>query len=194
MTMIRQEARKSPDVVRWSSDGLAFFVDDEQAFVEDILPRHNFKATKIQSFQRNLNIHGFTRVAKGTHAMGYRHPYFRRDDNDNSKLVNINRHASKPEATPTTTTKAAARKKVKVRSATPKVNSSQKKRRRQDKDHEESSKTADVPKHRVTVSATLQTALPKRHGAKLYNIFSNNYINPSMTATSSIPFQFHDFW
>ena len=192
--MIRQEARKSPDVVRWSSDGLAFFVDDEQAFVEDILPRHNFKATKIQSFQRNLNIHGFTRVAKGTHAMGYRHPYFRRDDNDNTSLLISTAMPASLKLLPPPRRKLQRGKSQSQKRNTQKYNSSQKKRRRQDKDHEESSKTADVQAPCDRIGHFADTLPKRRWCAKLYNIFSNNYINPSMTATSSIPFQFHDFW
>jgi hypothetical protein len=93
MTMIRQEAKRSPKIIRWSSDGLAFFIDDEAKFIGEILPRHKFKATKIQSFQRNLNIYGFTRATTGIHKMGYRHPDFSRDDSNGRKLEYINRHA-----------------------------------------------------------------------------------------------------
>ena len=61
LAMIRKEAIGRPQVVRWSQDGRAFFVDDEELFVREILPRYGFKASKMQSFQRNLNIYGFTR-------------------------------------------------------------------------------------------------------------------------------------
>ena len=84
--MIAKEARENPHIVRWSQDGRAFFIDDEEAFIRDVsilcrrpatvspqcyfprapfpscgiqvLPRYSFKASKMQSFQRNLNIYG----------------------------------------------------------------------------------------------------------------------------------------
>ena len=59
--MIRKEAVSTPHVIRWSKDGNAFFVDDEEFFVARTLPKYGFKASKMQSFQRNLNIYGFTR-------------------------------------------------------------------------------------------------------------------------------------
>jgi len=100
--MIRKEAVGRPQVVRWSSDGHAFFVDDEELFVREILPRYGFKASKMQSFQRNLNIYGFTRyptqkiiistyvittmsffrLSKGPYASGYVHSEFGRDINE----------------------------------------------------------------------------------------------------------------
>jgi len=61
LAMIRKEVIAHPHAVRWSNDGHAFFIDDEDTFVGEILPRYGFKASKMQSFQRNLNIYGFTR-------------------------------------------------------------------------------------------------------------------------------------
>jgi hypothetical protein len=49
--MIRHEAVQHPPIVRWSDDGRAFFVDDEDTFVKVILPQYGFKASKMQSFQ-----------------------------------------------------------------------------------------------------------------------------------------------
>jgi hypothetical protein len=61
LAMIRKEAVNRPEVVRWSQVGHAFFVDDEELFVREILPSYGFQASKMQSFQRNLNIYGFMR-------------------------------------------------------------------------------------------------------------------------------------
>lgn len=80
-SMVRQEADRHPDIVRWSNDGEAFFVDDEDYFVNDILPQYGFKNCKMQSFQRNLNIYGFSRPLKGPNASGYMHPDFACDVN-----------------------------------------------------------------------------------------------------------------
>ena len=49
--MIRHEAIQHPSIVRWSDDGRAFFVDDEDAFIKVLLPQYGFKASKMQSFQ-----------------------------------------------------------------------------------------------------------------------------------------------
>ena len=49
--MIRREAVQHPSIVRWSDDGHAFFVDDEDTFVKVLLPQYGFKASKMQSFQ-----------------------------------------------------------------------------------------------------------------------------------------------
>ena len=46
--LIESEAPKLPDVLRWSEDGFAFYIDDEERFVRECLPRHSFKATKIE--------------------------------------------------------------------------------------------------------------------------------------------------
>jgi hypothetical protein len=51
LAMIRREAIRNPLIVRWSPDGRAFFVDDDDVFVTDILPVYGFKASKMQSFQ-----------------------------------------------------------------------------------------------------------------------------------------------
>ena len=77
--MIEQEALENPAIVRWSNDGQVFFVDDDDKFVLKILPKYGFKARKMQSFQRNLNIYGFSRPVKGPTASGYVHPDFGRD-------------------------------------------------------------------------------------------------------------------
>ena len=93
--MISTEARNNPEVVRWSWDGRAFFVDDEEFFIRNVgllwlcrqndliyarqvLPAYAFKCSKMQSFQRNLNIYGFQRITKGSYCGGYFHPRFRK--------------------------------------------------------------------------------------------------------------------
>jgi hypothetical protein len=49
--MIRQEALANPtkvSAVSWSVDGRAFFVDNEDLFISEILPKYGFKASKMQ--------------------------------------------------------------------------------------------------------------------------------------------------
>lgn len=63
--MVSVESQAGSKVVLWSEDGRAFFVHNEETFIDEILPKHGFKASKIASFQRNLNIYGFQRMTRG---------------------------------------------------------------------------------------------------------------------------------
>lgn len=51
-------------IVRWERGGNAFKVHDSATFVETLLPQY-FQLNKYKSFQKQLNIYGFTRVARG---------------------------------------------------------------------------------------------------------------------------------
>jgi len=93
--MLREQIAKDSSAVRWSNDGLAFYVTDENAFVAEVLPQYAFKASKMQSFQRNLNIYGFQRVSKGRYRGAYMHPHFSRDMTIGD-LEKILRDQSKP--------------------------------------------------------------------------------------------------
>jgi len=70
--------KESTDVVHWNSTGTSFFVKDQATFSNDILPKY-FRLRKFSSFQRQLNLYGFRRVAKGPDAGSYFHPAFRRN-------------------------------------------------------------------------------------------------------------------
>lgn len=65
------------DVVSWQPHGRAFVIHQKQAFVECIMPKY-FKQTKLTSFQRQLNLYGFTRISRGTDGGGYYHELFLR--------------------------------------------------------------------------------------------------------------------
>lgn len=67
-----------PDVVAWSDNGKSFLVVNADAFCNKILPKH-FRHNKLTSFQRQLNLYGFQRIAKGTEAGRYRHALFERN-------------------------------------------------------------------------------------------------------------------
>ena len=54
---------------------IAFRVHDVNAFTETIMTRF-FQQTKYKSFQRQLNMWGFERIAHGPSRGGYRHQYF----------------------------------------------------------------------------------------------------------------------
>ncbi|KAL7537023.1 hypothetical protein ACHAWF_005636 [Thalassiosira exigua] len=66
-------------IVNWSSSGRAFRIADVSLFSEEILPKY-FKTKKFSSFQRNLNLYGFTKVRKGPEIDMYYHPSFTRGD------------------------------------------------------------------------------------------------------------------
>jgi len=78
-TMVTAATRELPGVLSWLPDGDGFAVVDERALVDQVLPRFKFKASKIASFQRNLNIYGFQRLIKGHFAGAYFHERFHRD-------------------------------------------------------------------------------------------------------------------
>jgi len=67
-------------IVRWAANGKAFLILDEERMVQELLPKYEFKATKLTSLQRNLNMYGFVRLAaKGDQTGGaYAHPGFQR--------------------------------------------------------------------------------------------------------------------
>jgi len=71
------EADGYSQIISWQPHGRAFKVHNKTAFVEEIMPRY-FKQSKITSFQRQLNLYGFTRLSKGTDSGGYYHELFLR--------------------------------------------------------------------------------------------------------------------
>ena len=52
------------EVVSWNSLGTGFMVHDKNRFINDIVPRY-FAQTKYKSFQRQLSLYGFQRIATG---------------------------------------------------------------------------------------------------------------------------------
>jgi hypothetical protein len=68
------------DIVSWQPGDYCFKVHDPQKFMS-ILPRF-FKQTKYKSFQRQLNLYGFTRVDEGPNRGSYRHNLFQKNRKD----------------------------------------------------------------------------------------------------------------
>lgn len=60
-------------VVSWIKDGTAFKVHDCKNFVEKVMPIY-FDQSKYESFRRQLNLYGFTRVARGADRGVISHP------------------------------------------------------------------------------------------------------------------------
>jgi len=65
------------DVVSWASHGRCFCVHKPKEFVHHVMP-HYFKQTKMASFQRQLNLYGFSRLTGGPDKGGYYHELFLR--------------------------------------------------------------------------------------------------------------------
>jgi len=65
------------DVVSWASHGRCFCVHKPKEFVHHVMPQY-FKQTKMASFQRQLNLYGFSRLTAGPDKGGYYHELFLR--------------------------------------------------------------------------------------------------------------------
>ncbi|VEU38981.1 unnamed protein product [Pseudo-nitzschia multistriata] len=85
----RTKAEGNENIVSWVEGGKAFRVHVTEAFVNDILPRF-FKQTKYKSFQRQLNLYGFTRLHNGPNKGGYKHTYFQQGQRSLCQLINRN--------------------------------------------------------------------------------------------------------
>jgi len=65
-------------IVGWKPHGRAFCVFDSEEFVQQVMPKY-FRQSKISSFQRQLNLYGFTRLnAMGRDKGAYYHELFLR--------------------------------------------------------------------------------------------------------------------
>ena len=63
------------DVVSWLPDGKTFKVHEVSKFADRIMGSY-FNQTKFKSFQRQLNLYGFTRILNGPWRGGYVHKLF----------------------------------------------------------------------------------------------------------------------
>lgn len=64
-------------IVSWHPHGRSFAVHRPKEFVAEIMPLY-FKQTKLTSFQRQLNLYGFSRLTTGNDRGGYYHELFLR--------------------------------------------------------------------------------------------------------------------
>ena len=69
------EERGESDVVSFLPHGRAFVIHHVERFCREIMPRY-FKQSRLSSFQRQLNLYGFTRITSGSDAGGYYHELF----------------------------------------------------------------------------------------------------------------------
>lgn len=63
------------DIVGFLPHGRAFAIHDPQRFCKDVMPNY-FKQSRLSSFQRQLNLYGFTRITSGPDAGAYYHELF----------------------------------------------------------------------------------------------------------------------
>jgi len=79
--MLQSEAKlasESPEkiaLISWSESGIAFRILDVDGFTSVVLPKY-FRTKKFSSFQRNLNLYGFTKVRRGPDTDMYAHQSF----------------------------------------------------------------------------------------------------------------------
>ncbi len=78
-------------IVSWIHGGTAFKVHDVSSFMKEIMPIY-FDQSKFESFRRQLNLYGFTRVTRGPSRGMYYHQDF--VQNDPSLCQNISRPKS----------------------------------------------------------------------------------------------------
>lgn len=69
------EENKQDDIIGFFSHGRAFAIHDREQFVKEIMPKY-FKQSRLSSFQRQLNLYGFTRISSGPDLGGYYHELF----------------------------------------------------------------------------------------------------------------------
>jgi hypothetical protein len=75
MMLEQAEKKNYQDVVSWVKDGSAFKVHKSREFVEKVMPIY-FDQTKYESFRRQLNLYGFTRMSRGEDRGVSSHPSF----------------------------------------------------------------------------------------------------------------------
>mmetsp|Transcript_23287 Transcript_23287/g.43233 ORF Transcript_23287/g.43233 Transcript_23287/m.43233 type:complete len:534 (-) Transcript_23287:471-2072(-) len=74
-------AKNFSHIVSWVHNGEAFKVHNTKDFVQQVMPQY-FDQTKYESFRRQLNLYGFTRIVRGQHRGVYSHPMFHRAHQD----------------------------------------------------------------------------------------------------------------
>lgn len=93
-------------IVSWVPPGdYCFKVHESQQFVDLVMPRF-FKQTKYKSFQRQLNLYGFTRVEQGPSKGSYRHKLFQRGRKDLLSSMNRQRHSQSESLTKASSSQA----------------------------------------------------------------------------------------
>jgi len=75
------ENTKGQEIISWNPDGKSFTIFQPKAFAESIMGKY-FRQTKYKSFQRQMNLYGFSREVCGKIRGVYSHSQFHRNDRD----------------------------------------------------------------------------------------------------------------
>lgn len=73
--LIQAEADGLGHAISWQPHGRCFVIHKPKEFTDFVMPRY-WKQTKLTSFQRQLNLYGFSRLTRGPDAGGYYHELF----------------------------------------------------------------------------------------------------------------------
>jgi HSF-type DNA-binding len=73
-------------IVSWLNDGTSFKVRNSEEFVDKVLPFY-FDQSKYESFRRQLNLYGFSRVGRGKDRGVISHPFFVQADRSLCKKI-----------------------------------------------------------------------------------------------------------
>lgn len=73
--LLEIEKEGNGHVISFFPHGRAFGIHDSDAFESKIMPKY-FKQSRLSSFQRQLNLYGFTRIVSGPDSGGYYHELF----------------------------------------------------------------------------------------------------------------------
>jgi hypothetical protein len=71
------EADGLAHVISWQPHGRCFVIREAKEFTDHVMPKY-FRQTKLTSFQRQLNLYGFSRLTTGEDNGGYYHELFLR--------------------------------------------------------------------------------------------------------------------
>lgn len=86
-TLLEEAEREGfTNIVSWVQDGTAFKVHDSDAFVNRIMPNF-FDQSKYESFRRQLNLYGFTRITRGANKGYISHPCFIKNNRSMCKRI-----------------------------------------------------------------------------------------------------------
>ncbi|KAL7542825.1 hypothetical protein ACHAXR_012177 [Thalassiosira sp. AJA248-18] len=84
LDQVKEEGQES--IVSWLPHGRAFKIHQPKVFAATIMTRF-FNQSKYTSFQRQLNLYGFSRCCRGRDAGAYHHPFFLRGKQTLSKNI-----------------------------------------------------------------------------------------------------------
>lgn len=75
--LLHSEGNGTSDIISWQPHGRSFIIHNQKEMVNQVLTKY-FNQSKYSSFQRQLNVYGFTKLANGLDRGGYYHEYFLR--------------------------------------------------------------------------------------------------------------------